>query len=106
MDFFLNFLCFTCASQGDSRSFDNLRRRKAPSMGWCRLCKVDCETVEGLDLHSQTREHQKMAMDIVKSIKLNAKKRKLYVFLAVIDDISYFWINLIYFLEDESSIIS
>ncbi|RDX97424.1 hypothetical protein CR513_19805, partial [Mucuna pruriens] len=62
---------------GDIRSFDNLRRRKASSMGWCRICKVDCETVEGLDLHSQTKEHQKMAMDIVKTIKQNAKKQKL-----------------------------
>ncbi|XP_027354218.1 AT-rich interactive domain-containing protein 1A-like [Abrus precatorius] len=62
---------------GDIRSFDNLRRRKASSMGWCRICKLDCGTVEGLDLHSQTREHQKMAMDIVKTIKQNAKKQKL-----------------------------
>lgn len=62
---------------GDIRSFDNLRRRKASSMGWCRICKVDCETVEGLDLHSQTKEHQMMAMDIVKTIKQNAKKQKL-----------------------------
>ncbi|RZB73622.1 hypothetical protein D0Y65_032998 [Glycine soja] len=62
---------------GDIRSFDNLRRKKASSMGWCRICKVDCETVEGLDLHSQTKEHQKMAMDIVKTIKQNAKKQKL-----------------------------
>lgn len=46
-------------------------------MGWCRICKVDCETVDGLDLHSQTREHQKMAMDMVLSIKQNAKKQKL-----------------------------
>lgn len=62
---------------GDIRSFDNLRRRKASSMGWCRICKVDCETVEGLDFHSQTKEHQRMAMDMVKTIKQNAKKRKL-----------------------------
>ncbi|KAH1234716.1 hypothetical protein GmHk_09G026848 [Glycine max] len=62
---------------GDIRLLDNLRRRKASSMGWCRICKVDCETVEGLDLHSQTKEHQKMAMDIVKTIKQNAKKQKL-----------------------------
>ncbi|KAJ7947562.1 Mediator of RNA polymerase II transcription subunit 12-like protein [Quillaja saponaria] len=62
---------------GDTESFDNMRKRKAASMGWCRICKVDCETVEGLDLHSQKREHQKMAMDMVKSIKHNAKKHKL-----------------------------
>ncbi|KAF7805406.1 altered inheritance of mitochondria protein 3-like [Senna tora] len=62
---------------GDIGSFDNLRRRKVTSMGWCRICKVDCESVEGLDVHSQTREHQKVAMDMVKSIKQNAKKQKL-----------------------------
>ncbi|CAK7331362.1 unnamed protein product [Dovyalis caffra] len=60
---------------GDLQSFDNSRKRK-PSMGWCRICKVDCKTVEGLDLHSQTREHQKMAMDMVVTIKQNAKKHK------------------------------
>ncbi|OMO86058.1 TRAF-like protein [Corchorus capsularis] len=62
---------------GDMDSFENLRKRKPVSMGWCRICKVDCETVEGLDLHSQTREHQKMAMDMVLTIKQNAKKQKL-----------------------------
>ncbi|KAK7849748.1 hypothetical protein CFP56_002422 [Quercus suber] len=61
---------------GEMESFGNLRKRKAASMGWCRICKVDCETVEGLELHSQTREHQKMAMDMVRSIKQNAKKQK------------------------------
>lgn len=63
--------------QGDLESFDSSRRRKASSMGWCRICKFDCETVEGLDTHSQTREHQKMAMDMVLTIKQNAKKQKL-----------------------------
>lgn len=53
------------------------RKRKAPTTGWCRICKVDCETVEGLDLHAQTKEHQKMAMDVVATIKNNAKKKKL-----------------------------
>ncbi|XP_048137462.1 AT-rich interactive domain-containing protein 1A-like [Rhodamnia argentea] len=63
---------------GDLESFENSRKRKAASMGWCRICKVDCETVEGLDLHSQTREHQKIAMDMVRSIKQqNAKKQKI-----------------------------
>ncbi|KAJ6385078.1 hypothetical protein OIU77_028306 [Salix suchowensis] len=60
---------------GDLQFFDNSRKRK-PSMGWCRICKVDCETVEGLDLHSQTREHQNMALDMVVTIKQNAKKHK------------------------------
>lgn len=62
-------------------AFDKSRKRKLPTMGWCRICKVDCETVEGLELHSQTREHQKMAMDMVVAIKQNAKKQKLYVIL-------------------------
>lgn len=47
------------------------------SMGWCRICKIDCESVEGLDMHGQTREHQRMAMDMVITIKQkNAKKLK------------------------------
>ncbi|XP_014493814.1 mediator of RNA polymerase II transcription subunit 12-like isoform X2 [Vigna radiata var. radiata] len=71
---------------GDIRSFDNLRRRKTSSMGWCRICKVDCETVEGLDLHSQTKEHQKMAMDMVKTIKQNAKKQKIPSEQPTVDD--------------------
>ncbi|KAI4385572.1 hypothetical protein MLD38_003583 [Melastoma candidum] len=63
---------------GDSKPFDNSRKRQAGSMGWCRICKVDCETVEGLEMHSQTREHQKAAIDIVRSFKQqNAKKLKL-----------------------------
>lgn len=60
---------------GNMDPFD--RRRKPPSMGWCRICKVDCETVEGLDIHSQSREHQKNAMDMVAIIKQNAKKQKI-----------------------------
>ncbi|KAK9921520.1 hypothetical protein M0R45_030027 [Rubus argutus] len=62
---------------GELESFDHTRKRKPASMGWCRICKVDCETVEGLDVHSQTREHQRMAMDMVRIIKQNAKKQKL-----------------------------
>ncbi|PPR91932.1 hypothetical protein GOBAR_AA28757 [Gossypium barbadense] len=61
---------------GGMDSFEILRKRKPLSMGWCRICKVDCETVEGLDLHSQTGEHQKTAMDMVAIIKQNAKKQK------------------------------
>ncbi|KAA8549349.1 hypothetical protein F0562_001033 [Nyssa sinensis] len=63
--------------KGGMDSFGNSRKRKPVSMGWCRICKVDCETVEGLDLHSQTREHQNKTMDMVRSIKQqNAKKQK------------------------------
>ncbi|CAK9147448.1 unnamed protein product [Ilex paraguariensis] len=62
---------------GDMDPFDKSRKRKPWSTGWCRICKIDCETVEGLDLHSQTREHQKMTMDMVISIKQqNSKKQK------------------------------
>ncbi|KAJ9565370.1 hypothetical protein OSB04_001336 [Centaurea solstitialis] len=62
---------------GGSDSFDQLRKRKPLSMGWCRICQVDCESVEGLDIHGQTREHQRMAMDMVISIKQkSAKKQK------------------------------
>ncbi|CDP20825.1 unnamed protein product [Coffea canephora] len=60
---------------GDMSTFDNSRKRKNMSMGWCRICKVDCETVEGLDRHSQSREHQKMSLDMVMSIKLQNKKK-------------------------------
>lgn len=46
-------------------------------MARCLICKIDCDTIEGLDLHSQTREHQKMAMDMVLNIKIeNAKKHR------------------------------
>ncbi|KAL8129950.1 hypothetical protein V2J09_019105, partial [Rumex salicifolius] len=62
--------------RGEMEPFDNPRKRK-PGSVMCRICSVDCETVEGLDLHSQTREHQKKAMDMVMSIKQqNSKKQK------------------------------
>ncbi|KAL4558178.1 hypothetical protein LXL04_036376 [Taraxacum kok-saghyz] len=58
-------------------SLDGSRKRKTYSMGWCRICKIDCDSVEGLDMHGQTREHQRMAMDMVMTIKQkNAKKHK------------------------------
>ncbi|KAJ8629148.1 hypothetical protein MRB53_022471 [Persea americana] len=69
---------FQGGPQGDMESFDHSRKRKPGSTGWCRICKIDCESVEGLELHSQTREHQKMAMEMVLSIKQdNAKKQTL-----------------------------
>ncbi|KAL5709304.1 hypothetical protein ACHQM5_020008 [Ranunculus cassubicifolius] len=62
---------------GEAESIDHSSKRKHGSMGWCRICKVDCETVDGLEMHSQTRDHQKMAMDMVLNIKKeNAKKQK------------------------------
>ncbi|KAM7527710.1 hypothetical protein LguiB_031120 [Lonicera macranthoides] len=63
---------------GDTSTFDQLRKRRLASTGWCRICEVDCETVEGLELHSQTGEHQKMAMDMVFEIKQqNTKKQRI-----------------------------
>lgn len=64
------------SATGGMDPFEHSRKRKSSSMGWCRICRVDCETVEGLDLHSQTREHQKMAMDMVLTIKQQNKKRQ------------------------------
>lgn len=61
--------------RGVVEPFDKSRKRKPVSMGWCRICKVDCETGEGLDVHSQSREHQKMTMDLVISIKQQNKKK-------------------------------
>ncbi|KAH6757269.1 hypothetical protein C2S51_038876 [Perilla frutescens var. frutescens] len=61
---------------GGMDSFDQSRKRKPISIGWCRICEFDCETVEGLEMHSQTREHQNMAMDMVKRIKLQNKKKQ------------------------------
>lgn len=55
--------------------FDNPRKRKPGSI-MCRICKVECGTVEGLDLHSQSREHQRKAMDMVLSIKQQNKKKQ------------------------------
>ncbi|CAN0910672.1 hypothetical protein LINGRAHAP2_LOCUS26421 [Linum grandiflorum] len=62
---------------GELDSFGKSIKRKPSSTGWCRICKVDCETVEGLEVHSQTKEHQNMALDMVVTIKQNAKKQKL-----------------------------
>ncbi|KAL8225259.1 hypothetical protein R6Q57_017816 [Mikania cordata] len=62
---------------GGSDSFDPIRKSTSFSMGWCRICKVDCESVEGLDIHGQTHEHQRMSMNMVISIKKkNAKRQK------------------------------
>ncbi|GMH15784.1 hypothetical protein Nepgr_017625 [Nepenthes gracilis] len=58
----------------EKETFDYSGKRK-PVM--CRICRVDCKTMEGLDLHSQTREHQKKAIDMVLRIKQqNSKKQR------------------------------
>ncbi|KAH9626611.1 hypothetical protein KSS87_005462 [Heliosperma pusillum] len=59
----------------DTEAFDNLRKRKPGSI-MCLICKVECGTVEGLDLHSQSREHQRKARDMVLSIKQQNKKKQ------------------------------
>jgi len=51
--------------------FNNLRIRKAFSMKWCWICNVDCETVEDMDLHSHIKEHNKMTMNMVKTINFS-----------------------------------
>lgn len=71
---------FQGSIKADTETFYQSRKRRPGRMGWCRICIIDCETVEGLDLHSQTREHQKMAMQMVLSIRQdNAKKYKNYI---------------------------
>ncbi|XP_074268037.1 uncharacterized protein LOC141591556 [Silene latifolia] len=59
----------------DTETFDNPRKRKPGSI-MCLICKVECGTVEGLDLHSQSREHQTKARDMVLSIKQQNKKKQ------------------------------
>ncbi|XP_065045409.1 chromatin modification-related protein eaf-1-like isoform X1 [Musa acuminata AAA Group] len=50
-------------------------KRKPGTTGWCRICSVDCGTVEGLDFHAQSREHQRMAIDMVLAIKKENNKK-------------------------------
>ncbi|KAJ7542593.1 hypothetical protein O6H91_09G002200 [Diphasiastrum complanatum] len=55
---------------------DHGRKRKVvDSSVWCRICEVDCFSVQGLEKHSQSAEHQKMAMQLVLSIKEDDAKR-------------------------------
>ncbi|XP_074573907.1 uncharacterized protein LOC141830367 isoform X1 [Curcuma longa] len=61
--------------RGDMEAFELFKKRKPGTMGWCRICSIDCETVEGLDLHAQTREHQKMALNMVLAFKREANMK-------------------------------
>ncbi|KAL5206110.1 hypothetical protein ABZP36_034319 [Zizania latifolia] len=45
-------------------------------VSWCRICNVGCGTVENLDLHVQTREHQQHAIDIILKMKQAVAKRR------------------------------
>ncbi|GJN17152.1 hypothetical protein PR202_gb04199 [Eleusine coracana subsp. coracana] len=44
--------------------------------GWCRICMFNCGSVENLDLHVQTREHQQFAMDLILKMKQDVAKRQ------------------------------
>ncbi|KAL9228692.1 hypothetical protein vseg_004245 [Gypsophila vaccaria] len=55
--------------------FDNPRMQKPESI-MCRICNVECRSVEGLDLHSQSREHQRIARDMALSFKHQSKKKQ------------------------------
>ncbi|MCD7465699.1 hypothetical protein HAX54_001777 [Datura stramonium] len=52
-------------------------RSRYPVLGYPNhgFYAVDCETVEGLDIHSQTREHQDMAMDMTFSDRASAEEK-------------------------------
>lgn len=54
---------------------DDSNKRKSFGSAWCRICEVDCNSIEGLQLHSQSNEHHNMAMDKVKAF--NPKDEKL-----------------------------
>ncbi|KAJ6817353.1 elongation factor 2-like [Iris pallida] len=59
-----------------SSSSERSRMGKLGSMSWCRRCKIDCTTMEGLVLHSLTREHQNMTLVLVRNIKQNIQSRQ------------------------------
>lgn len=44
-------------------------------VGWCRICMFNCGSLENLDMHVQTREHQQSAMDIVLKMKQDIAMR-------------------------------
>uniref|UniRef100_J3NBH3 RING-type domain-containing protein n=1 Tax=Oryza brachyantha TaxID=4533 RepID=J3NBH3_ORYBR len=45
-------------------------------VSWCRICNISCGTVENLNIHVETREHQQHAMDIVLKMKQDVAKRR------------------------------
>ncbi|XP_074290194.1 uncharacterized protein LOC141616931 [Silene latifolia] len=56
----------------NAREVDHMRKRKPGSM--CQICNVECGTVEDLESHSQSSEHQRKARDTVVKIKEQNKK--------------------------------
>ncbi|XP_047333177.1 uncharacterized protein LOC124936703 isoform X2 [Impatiens glandulifera] len=63
------------SSYSSSASLDSIERRRPPGI-YCRICDVVCESLEALDMHAHTKDHQKMSLNVVANIKRNAKKRK------------------------------
>ncbi|XP_063938631.1 uncharacterized protein LOC135148237 isoform X2 [Daucus carota subsp. sativus] len=63
--------------EGNVESIDSFRLRMSNSTVRCQICKVNCDGLEGLDLHSRTAEHLQRTMDMVTSIKLHAKRQKI-----------------------------
>lgn len=63
----------------DAEPFDSGRKRKqVGSSAWCRICHIDCYSVEGLEEHLKTEEHRKNTLDLVMNIKEeSAKKQRL-----------------------------
>ncbi|KAJ4751226.1 TNF receptor-associated factor 6 [Rhynchospora pubera] len=59
----------TFGATGKGSSIERPRKRRFSTGGWCRICKINCGTVEGLESHSQSKDHKKMAMDMILSIK-------------------------------------
>ena len=72
----LTILLFFGNAQGNVESIDSFRLRMSNSTVRCQICKVNCDGLEGLDLHSRTAEHLQRTMDMVTSIKLHAKRQK------------------------------
>ncbi|KAH7431539.1 hypothetical protein KP509_08G054400 [Ceratopteris richardii] len=58
----------------DSSDFGR-KRKQAGSSGWCRICHIDCYTVQGLEEHSKSEDHQKKTLDLVMSIKQDSAKK-------------------------------
>ncbi|XP_078178841.1 uncharacterized protein LOC144573033 [Carex rostrata] len=59
---------------GKGSSIERSRKRRFLTGGWCRICKIDCGTPEGLDSHSQSKDHKMMALDMIVNIKQQVSK--------------------------------
>ena len=86
-DFTVYFFQGPYNEEADNDAMEYGRKRKQGLSGWCRICRVDCYTVQGLEDHSKTEEHNKKTLELVMSIKQDgAKKQKqcVYSFIIVI----------------------